>query len=502
MKLKEKLNEAIARQQAILDGAKAAGNRKLTEDETRSFGDVQKEIDEIKAKIADEEKSAGTGTDPSNAGEAAQKAVTGERQRIADVTELCRNFDMDPNDYIMKGTNIENVRAAVLERLKDHGAPISVKVTADETDKFRSAAADAMLMRAGVSVEKPAAGATDLRGMGLRDLAIECLVREGQNANVLLRKDKGSLYDELARGFFNPTAAFPSILDDAIRKNIVHVYQTVPTTFDRWTSKGSVTDFKPTPDHSYLIGGAGDFLLVPENGELKHDKPSTELLPQRKIDTYGRQFSMSRQAFINDDIGFITEIPGIYATSAKRTIDKQVYKILFNNPAIYDGGAFFSDTHKNLIASGAAPSVATIQSIILQMQKQKDPFGDAIYIVPEFLIVPVGYKFALKVAFESSQMPGSPNNDVNPLYKESITTIETPVLNALAGANAAPWFCVANRSSAKSIQVDYLNGQETPTIRRSEAPGQLGFVWDIYLDWGVTVVDYRGVAKNPGAVIS
>ena len=54
---------------------------------------------------------------------------------------------------------------------------------------------------------------------------------------------------------------------------------------------------------------------------------------------------------------------------------------------------------------------------------------------------------------------------------------------------------------AKSLQVDYLNGQETPTIRRSEVPGRLGFVWDIWLDWGITAVDFRGIAKNPGTTI-
>ena len=41
-----------------------------------------------------------------------------------------------------------------------------------------------------------------------------------------------------------------------------------------------------------------------------------------------KSFSMSRQAFINDDIGFLTEVPGLYATAAKKTIDKQVYKLL------------------------------------------------------------------------------------------------------------------------------------------------------------------------------
>ena len=59
----------------------------------------------------------------------------------------------------------------------------------------------------------------------------------------------------------------------------------------------------------------------------------------------------------------------------------------------------------------------------------------------------------------------------------------------------------ANPASAKSIQVDYLNGQEMPTFRRMEAPGVLGFTWDIYLDWGIAVRDFRGIAKNPGVVI-
>ena len=32
-----------------------------------------------------------------------------------------------------------------------------------------------------------------------------------------------------------------------------------------------------------------------------------------------------------------------------------------------------------------------------------------------------------------------------------------------------------------------------------ETPGQLGFVWDIYMDWGISVLDWRGLYKNPGA---
>ena len=104
----------------------------------------------------------------------------------------------------------------------------------------------------------------------------------------------------------------------------------------------------------------------------------------------------------------------------------------------------------------------------------------------------------LKVILHSTNVPGSNNNDINPLYNYPITVIETPMLNNLAGSNAIPWFVVADPMSAKSIQVDYLNGQETPTFRRSEQAGTLGFVWDIYLDWGISALDYRGIIRNNG----
>ena len=202
------------------------------------------------------------------------------------------------------------------------------------------------------------------------------------------------------------------------------LYNQVPTTFQEWTTKGSLSDFKETPDHEYVLGGLGDFEEVPENGEIKADIPRTEQLPSRKLKTYAKQFSMSRQAFINDDIGFLTKVPGLYATKAKMTIDKQVYSIVYNNGKIFDGKNLFDNAHNNVIATGAKPSQATIQEMILQMQKQKDQFGDAIYINPKYIIVPVGYQFDLAVILHSAQVTGSANNDINPLYNYPIIPIQ------------------------------------------------------------------------------
>ena len=211
---------------------------------------------------------------------------------------------------------------------------------------------------------------------------------------------------------------------------------------------------------------------------------------------------MTRQAFVDDDIGLVTRIPAMYAVAAKRTIDKQVYSALYNNGIIYDGKTLFNDDHKNLISGGTKPTQAAIQAAILQMQKQTDPFGEPIYMTPKYLVVPMGYEFDLAVIFGSSQVTGSGNNDINPLYNYPLTVVQSPVLNALAKTGACPWFLVSDPNSAKGIQVDYLNGVETPTVRRMEAPGVLGFTWDMYLDWGIAIRDYRGLVKNPGVAIS
>ena len=286
------IQEMIDRQQAIISAARSAG-RELTAEERAEFDNLQRQIEEARDNPPEVPENP-------DINEAARQAVIAERQRVSDITALCRQAGMDPAEYISNGSDINAVRQAAVDHLIAHGAPVGSRMTGSEGDDFRQAAADAMLMRTGVEVQNPARGAEEMRGFSLRDMAIECLARDGVGTTTsLLRMSKDDLFNTVCRQFFNPTAAFPAILDNAIRKNIVQLYQTVPTTFQLWTTKGSVSDFKPTKDHSYLAGGAGEFLRVGENGELKADKPSTELLPQRQIDTYGRQFSMSRQAFIN-----------------------------------------------------------------------------------------------------------------------------------------------------------------------------------------------------------
>lgn len=490
--------QMIQRQQELLNTAKAA-QRELTAEEQAEFDNLQRSIEAL-----------GGENPPEPAGDNAESVRAAERQRCAEITTLCREFNVSAENqtrYLNEGFTVDAVRAAILDSMRQNGAPIStrgvVDVTADAQEKFRAAAGDALVMRSGIAIERPADGARELMGMSLRDLAIECLAAEGQTG--LNRRSSEEIYNMAMRQFFNPTAAFPAILDNAINKAYVEGHRTVAVTFDQWTKKGSLKDFK-THDNNYLAGPAGAFLEVPEGGELKHDVFKDEKLPTRKLKTYGRQFTLTRQAFINDDIDLITRIPAKYAASARKTINKQVYEILVKNPAIYDGTELFSKAHGNLVTTGTGITQASMQAMIMALQNQVDQFGEAIIIRPATIIVPAGMAFDIYTLFNSPTINTEGNTQaVNPLYRyaSQITVIEDPTINVLCGGfgNVMPWWLLGSKDDTDFIEVDYLNGQEIPTIRRMETPGTLGFVWDIYLDWGISVMDWRGVIKNPGVKI-
>ena len=509
--------QMLARQNEILQAARAE-SRAMTAEERAEFDTLQRSIealDRAGATAGGEGSSRGAaaGEGEGNGdeggegnGDGARSAVENERARIRQIEEMCRDFGMNEQvrGFIDNGTTVEQVRTAVIEHMRQASAPVHTGVSIGDSaeDKFRRAAVDSLLLKAGLQIENPADGARQMIGMRMRDLAIECLQMDGTSERGLNRRNSDELYSLLSRGFYNPEAAFPAILDQTIEKAYREGHKKVAVTFDRFTKKGSLPDFK-THDNNYLAGPVGEFLEVPEGGELKHDVFGDEKLPTRKLKTYGRQFTLTRQAFINDDIDLVTRIPAKYAASARKTQNKQCYQILVNNPAIYDGTALFSSAHSNLLAKGTGITKEAVQGMILALQNQTDQFGEATIIRPAIIIVPSGYMFDMYTLFYSPTISTSGNTQaVNPLYryKDSITVVEDPTINALCGGfgNVMPWWLLGAKDDTDFIEVDYLNGQEIPTIRRMETPGTLGFVWDIYLDWGISVMDYRGAIKNPG----
>jgi hypothetical protein len=480
------LEQMLARQRAIVDAARAQ-QRDLSETEQSEFDNLQRSIDALRAAAPPNH----TPVNPVNVEDVTRQAMEAERQRSLDITNLCRSFGYDAQDYIKEGKTMDEVRALILEKQIVEKKPSSVSITKDEGDKFRDAARDGLALRVGVNVEKPAEGANQFRNMSLKELAVETLRMEGvANASRLS-------VDDLLRQYMTPTSLFAGIMDQTARTVFEKAYTEAETTYQMWTKRGTLKDFRPSK--TYQVGTAGELLLVPESGELKHDMVNAEEGPQRQLLTFGRQFTMSRQAFINDDVDFIATIPALYAQSARLGINRLVYQLLAKNPAIWDGKQLFSADHANIASISGKPSVETVSDMRMKMKKQKAAGGEVNLNIPaKFMLVPTSLETMAGQFIGSTVDPAQTNPNIKNPFFNSLSIISDAELDDATANGEKEWYLTADQLRSP-IQVDYLNGIDMPTIVMKQPPaGQLGYMWDIYIDYGVTVVDYKTAVKNNG----
>ena len=222
MNKKQQRLAAIQRQQELVNAARSA-NRSLNDAEQKEFDDLQVKIDQLNREIEEESRQqpAAQNAQADTAAADTRAATEAERSRVSEIMTLCRDFDIDAQRYIDDGSSVEQVRAAILNNLRSQHAPIpanSVSTEARGEDEFRRDMAEAITIRAGVTDGANASREVRrMAGMSLRDIAIECLVREGRSDREARRMSGSELYDEMSRQFYNPTAAFPAILDSSGR---------------------------------------------------------------------------------------------------------------------------------------------------------------------------------------------------------------------------------------------------------------------------------------------
>lgn len=419
--------------------------------------------------------------EPVNVEAQARAAVELERQRVDGIMSACRSFGMDPDEYIRSGISLEDANKKILQKLAEERTATNVSVQLDEADKFRAAATDGLAMRCGLAVEKPAAGASDFRGKRMLNLAAECLERSGvSNARDM---DENMLVREALTG----TGQFAGILSNVANKSMAQSYQSAPTTFQIWTGKGNNSDFKNAT--RYRLSEADELVKMTENGEFTNAE-ITEASVTTSVATYGRSFSITRQALINDDLGALSTIPAKYGAAAKRMINKMVYEVLTSNPTI-EGAALFDTKHGN--TGTAAITVEGIAALKSQMARQTNIGGkEALNIQPAYIIVPPELEITAAQLINSAVDPTKANATPNP-FANRLSVVCDPALT-----DTKAWYLAAATGYCPTIEVTYLNGNETPFMESAVQFDTLGIKWRIYQDVGVNLLDFRGLQKSTG----
>ena len=415
-----------------------------------------------------------------------QKAMEQERKRTSEITAMFRDFDVEGADEaIVLGKSVEEAREMVMDQLRARNKGVSVTMGEAESDKFRAAAQDAVLMAAGIPVADAAPGAQELRGYSMIEMARESL-----------RRESGSTVNfgdnmELARAAINSTSTFPAVMSNLANKSVMVGFNEAETTYQIWAGKGSNRDFKEAA--RVALSEAGTLELVPEGGQFKQDSFG-EASARTKVATYGKLFSLTRQAIINDDLGMFSKIATKYGSAAKRLVNKMVYAQLTGNVKMQDNVALFDSKHGNVAGTGEALSVKAIAKAITAMRRQKGIQGEAtLNVTPKYLVVPPELEMtAYQIVNSTAAVDGVNSGVANPYKGRFIVVADAELTDPDA------WYLVADATQHDTIEVTYLNGVETPRLETRQGFDVDGIEYKVAFDCGVSALDFRGLYKNAG----
>lgn len=426
-----------------------------------------------------------------------REAVTAEKSRAAAIRTLCAKHNMTSimDNLIDSGATIEVARDAVLEALSNKPAtvsPATITMGNTEDEKFRAAAADGLMARAGIRVEKPAQGYEVFQTAGFKGIARECLRRAGV-ANAGLMTDT-QVFEHVCRAGMMGSSDFGIILDASASKAMTKGVMSAQQAWRQVFSKGILPNLERASRVN--IDDAPDMVATPEGQEIQHGVVGNNGEYIQAV-TYARKITITRRALLADDVGVFNSLFAKFGARAANKIDEIAFGIITSNPNMRDGTALFVAAASRGTNLAGTPAVVSATSVDLGYQaimKQTGSNGTKLGIVPRYLVVGPKNRVAAHILTTSMQDTTSTSNanGASNAFADLIA-ITTPHFGN-------EWLMAADANMADTIEVAFLDGKETPTIYSVDNQGDiLGKSWVAYLDVGASALDFRGMFKNAGA---
>lgn len=415
------------------------------------------------------------------------EAVAAERSRMGDITKLCQRHGLDDLSVrlIEDGTSIEVAREKVLDELaeRDAKAPTKprIEMVRDETDTRREGMEEYILYRTG-------RGSVTEKGKQFIGLTLLEMARHSLRANGI--RTEGVDKMALAQRAMHSTSDFPEILANVANKTLRAAYEGSPRTFTSWCRRSTAPDFKQISRTQ--LGDSPTLTQVNEHGEFSYGTVG-EMAEKYSLATYGRIVAVTRQSIVNDDLeAFERIIPG-FGRAAADLERATIYGILNTNGNMSDGTALFHADHGNLVGTGAAISVSTLGAMRALMRKQTGINGQSINVEPRYLVVPAALETVAQ-QYVANNVPDASSN-VNP-FVGALEVVVDPVLD---DGSATAWYLAADPSQIDTIEYSYLEGNEGVYIESRSGFEVDGVEIKARLDFAAKAIDWRGMAKQPGA---
>lgn len=298
-------------------------------------------------------------------------------------------------------------------------------------------------------------------------------------------------------------AGFANALGNTLHRRLIQDYLAVDYGLDlvcppRTPHRVALADFR---SHEVVrVGYLGDLTEVdPETDDWPEITRPTDEKASYSAVQFGGIISVTRKHIINDDIGTVMKVVPRLGRAAARTLARRLWKKwVVDNPAIYDGVAFFHATHNNLGSTALAAAEYDAIRTALGNQTEKDS-GEKLGLTPAILAVPIAlYGGAIGEnirEFLDSNL--TPNKARFMFGQNSERIIRQPLFT-----DANDYVAFADPDECQTFEIGFLRGQQEPELllADNQVVGKAfsgdRIQWKIRHEYEVVVVDYRGAYKE------
>ncbi len=270
------------------------------------------------------------------------------------------------------------------------------------------------------------------------------------------------------------TSDFPLLFGDVLDRQVLASYKAVDPVWKLFTRMSTVKDFRNA--YRFAITGGDQYLAeVGQKGEYLASKRS-EARYTIAAKKYGRQFDISWETLLNDDLGALRDTPERFARAAVRTEHRLLTNLYADDLGTHGAGNLYDITTAGEINAGVLPlTIANLETSVELMAAFLDVNGEPIMNRAKYLVVPPrlemtgrqiltsATKMWLAGATTIAAAPDVPYPMNNVIAEYGLKLVVDPYLPVL-GTSANSWYLFADPRDIAALEFAHLKGHERPEI--------------------------------------
>jgi phage major head subunit gpT-like protein len=236
--------------------------------------------------------------------------------------------------------------------------------------------------------------------------------------------------------------SFAILLEPKLRKVFFEGYDELP---EQYTKCFKVRTSKKGKETDYHVAGLGLWPEKESAGSIDYEDINPGLEVQYIHKEYAKGTQIERR-FVDDELyGVIERIPRSHGRGGRATVETIAAKVLNDSFTVngYDGVPMVSDSHplfgnnggtcSNKVTGALDPAnTAPLENALILARNTVDDAGLKIQCKPTKIIIPEDLEFKVARILESTQQPGTADNDTNVLRGK----LQPVVLDYLTSATA------------------------------------------------------------------